>query len=113
MKHIYSDPHSKTTKSGKSIRGWKYTNWKSDIKKKYGITDTEYFQLYESQNGVCAICKGHDAQGAKLSVDHCHTTNQIRGLLCRTCNVAIGYLREDINLLESSIEYLKKHKKKP
>ena len=88
--------------------GPKYTGWKSDIKKKYGITDTEYHQLNESQNYVCAICKGTDDRGARLAIDHCHNTNKIRGLLCRKCNVALGYLNDDITLLESAITYLKK-----
>jgi hypothetical protein len=86
----------------------KHRKWKNDIKRKYGLAESEYHQLNESQNYVCAICKGNDDRGAKLAIDHCHTTNKVRGLLCRTCNVAIGYLNDDIALLESAIDYLKK-----
>lgn len=91
----------------------KYRRWVSDIKQKYGITDTEYHQLNESQNYVCAICNGNDDRGAKLAIDHCHKTNKVRGLLCRTCNVALGYLNDDVALLESALNYLKKHKESP
>jgi len=109
--NIYTKPKPiKLNKSGKPIMGPAYTGWKSDIKKKYGITDTEYHQLNESQNYVCAICKGVDDRGARLAIDHCHETNKIRGLLCRKCNVALGYLDDDIALLESALAYLKKHK---
>jgi len=96
--NIYTKP-----KPDKAYRDWKY-----DIKRKYGITDTEYYQLTESQHNVCAICNGNDDRGARLAVDHCHTTNKVRGLLCRKCNVALGYLNDDIALLESAINYLKK-----
>ena len=89
MTNIYTKPKTIRTEHVKNRK------WRNDIKRKYGLTEPEYHQLNESQNYVCAI-------------DHCHTTNKVRGLLCRTCNVAIGYLNDDIALLESAINYLKK-----
>jgi hypothetical protein len=74
----------------------------------YGLTDTEYHRLHEDQNKVCAICNQPEENGAMLCVDHCHSTMKIRGLLCKKCNVALGYLNDDITLLESAINYLKK-----
>ena len=108
MNTIYNKFNSTSRKNGKPTMGKSYTAWKHDIKKKYGITDDEYHLLNESQNYVCAICKKSDGRGARLAIDHCHETGKIRGLLCRTCNVAIGYLNDDITLLESAISYLKK-----
>ena len=102
MTNIYTKPKTIRTEHVKNRK------WRNDIKRKYGLTEPEYHQLNESQNYVCAICKGNDDRGAKLAIDHCHTTNKVRGLLCRTCNVAIGYLNDDIALLESAINYLKK-----
>lgn len=85
------------------------------LKSTYGITPEEYLAMHAAQGGVCAIC-GQDEPGAhgrtgtkfKLSVDHCHDSGRVRGLLCQRCNRAIGLLGDDIKLLESAIEYLQK-----
>lgn len=80
---------------------------------KYSITLEKYNELLNQQNGVCAICKKSestlDKQGnlANLCVDHDHISGKIRGLLCRMCNSALGKFKDDINLLNSAIQYLK------
>lgn len=59
----------------------------------YGITPEQYAELFRKQNGMCAIC--HQPPRGKmksLSVDHDHNTGKVRGLLCITCNRAVGYL---------------------
>lgn len=74
----------------------------------YGITLSQYQIILELQNGKCAICnKIQDKR--PLSVDHDHTTGKIRGLLCLKCNSGIGFVSEDVNILESMISYIKKH----
>lgn len=76
-----------------------------DLKKRYGISITDYNRLLESQGGVCAICK--TVGGKKgLGVDHCHETGGIRGLLCSKCNTAIGLFNDSKNLLSSASDYL-------
>ena len=50
------------------------------------ITDEEYDNLFMKQNGRCAICGREPLPSRRLSVDHCHTTGKIRGLLCGDCN---------------------------
>ena len=75
------------------------------LKSRYGITLKEYEELEAYQEYVCAICKQPCNTGQPLSVDHCHNTRRIRGLLCRKCNVAIGTL-STIELLQRAIEYL-------
>lgn len=50
----------------------------------YGLGKGEYEALFKAQGGKCAICGGTRKQ--RLSVDHCHKTQLVRGLLCRTCN---------------------------
>lgn len=85
-----------------------------DFKKKFGITLDDYDKMFESQNGVCSICNQPETFTMKgrthsLAVDHCHDTGKIRGLLCRSCNQAIGMLKDNIETLSKAIEYLKKH----
>lgn len=83
---------------------------------KYGINLYQYEELLKSQNNVCAICKNPETMTKKtgilqnLSVDHCHKTGKVRGLLCSKCNTGIGYFREDIKIFENAIEYIQNKK---
>ena len=78
------------------------------IKSKYGISEENYNQMLAEQHGGCAIC-GRKQRGKKhiyLYVDHNHITGQVRGLLCCSCNSAVGQFRDDPALLRRAIEYL-------
>ena len=78
------------------------------LKNTYGINTEGYNTLFVSQDGRCAICEIHQSNlKHPLYVDHCHSTNQIRGLLCNKCNFAIGLFNEDIMLLDNAKQYLK------
>lgn len=83
---------------------------RENILKKYGLTIQSYNEILESQNGRCAICKDRPLKGKNLSVDHCHKTQVVRGLLCATCNSGLGMFRDDIFSMENAVEYLKKAK---
>jgi len=80
------------------------------LKGRYGITSAEYDQMLKEQNGKCAICgSGKDEnRGNFLSVDHCHKTGIVRGLLCNMCNRGIGMLQDDVSIVTKAAEYLKK-----
>jgi len=88
------------------------TQKNGDLKKTFGIDLSVYYEMLESQNGVCAICQGE--QGGDryefLAVDHCHDTGRIRGLLCTNCNHALGWFKDDIARLQRATEYLKEHR---
>jgi len=73
--------------------------------KKTGVTDEQYQTQLLKQQGVCAIC-GNGCSKA-LAADHNHETKEFRGLLCNACNRGIGYLKDDITLLQKAIDYLK------
>jgi len=82
----------------------------NDLKRLYGITLDEHTKMYEEQNSVCAICKsGGDGKWKKLCVDHDHKTGKVRQLLCRNCNMVLGQVGDNTNLLEEMIKYLQKH----
>lgn len=78
----------------------------------YGMTLDQFTELNEAQGGGCAICGGGPHGGHRtarkkwLSVDHCHETGRIRGLLCDNCNIGIGKFKDDPALLLAAIEYL-------
>jgi hypothetical protein len=74
-----------------------------------GITPQQYLNKLNEQNGVCAICSKECTRA--LAIDHNHTTGQLRGLLCNKCNRGIGYLNDDVNLVQKAMEYLKRYDK--
>ena len=75
------------------------------LKNYYGITVEQYTILLESQNSVCKICGLPEPRG-RLVVDHNHSNNAIRGLLCHNCNRALGVFNDNSDLLASAINYL-------
>lgn len=92
---------------------WKKSNTDkskdSDLQRKYGISLKKYLEMYEDQNGCCAICGVEEANAPRgcLFIDHCHCSGLVRGLLCHHCNTGIGYFKEDTENLEKAQVYLK------
>jgi hypothetical protein len=68
--------------------------------------------MLEVQNGCCAICGVQEKHTEKkrLYVDHCHTNNHVRGLLCNNCNFVLGHAKDNTTILENAILYLKETK---
>lgn len=75
------------------------------LKRTYGISLEEYERL--AIDG-CHICGAREAGKKSLHVDHCHSTGQVRGILCDACNKGIGSFRDDTELLEKAISYLRR-----
>lgn len=86
--------------------------------KNFGISAADYHRMYESQNGLCAICgnpesaKSAIGETRHLSLDHDHATGQIRAFLCHRCNMLLGQTGDDANLLRTMADYLDYHKDK-
>lgn len=84
----------------------------SQLKGKYGITHEEYVRISGLQGHVCAGCKQpetrkHQSGEVKaLAVDHCHTTQEIRGLLCADCNMALGLLKDNLQTFANLSHHL-------
>lgn len=78
----------------------------------YGISYQDVLDLIAKQNGKCALCEAtvslHRGGGFKhkAHVDHCHTTNKVRGILCGNCNTALGKLGDDIESIQKVLKYL-------
>jgi hypothetical protein len=86
-------------------------NTKSKLKNRYGIEINQYDSMLIAQNNLCAICNQSQTR-RNLAVDHCHQTNRVRGLLCDKCNLALGMINDDLNIVESIKRYLILHKAK-
>ena len=82
--------------------------------RKYQITPEEFNNLLEKQNGKCLVCGILlDKQGSKSikpHVDHDHKKGFVRGILCSKCNLLLGEARDSIEILQSAINYLTKHR---
>lgn len=75
----------------------------------YGITSENYELLLASQKYQCAGCGTHQAElTLSLCVDHDHATGEVRGLLCGSCNRALGLVKDNTQTLTNLIRYLSK-----
>lgn len=74
---------------------------------RHGITRDQYVLMEQAQGGVCQICKKPPRDKQNMAIDHNHRTNQVRGLLCKQCNRALGLFGDSINTIENALNYLK------
>jgi hypothetical protein len=78
----------------------------------YGMTIEDYNKLLAEQQGVCAICQRPETQldrarkPRRLTVDHDHVHNKVRGLLCNRCNAGLGFLEDDPVRIQAAQDYL-------
>jgi hypothetical protein len=80
---------------------------KTQLWTRYRITHEDYRQILERQGGSCAICT---RLCGIMHVDHDHSTHKVRGILCSACNRGLGYLQDNIEILEKAIAYLRSAK---
>lgn len=107
-----SDP-VKRARQAANMRRWTAANLDRVVLKErrrnmrqYGITLEQYDEMLVAQNGVCAICREECKSGRRLSVDHCHETGKVRGLLCGNCNQGIGRFGHSPERLSAALAFL-------
>jgi len=98
----FVDRYRKSEKGQRTRRNY-------ELRTRYGITIEQFEEMERCQNNQCAICGGPPYRNISLHVDHVHSTGQVRGLLCHFCNMGIAQFEEDIERLQSAIDYLKEH----
>lgn len=83
---------------------------------RFNLTIEEYDLMFEKQKGLCAICFNpedavHHSTGQvqRLTIDHCHSSNRVRKLLCARCNKGLGMFVDDITRLQNAIKYLQEN----
>lgn len=74
---------------------------------RHGITRDQYLIMLEAQNYCCAICDQTEEDGSDLAIDHNHETGDVRGLLCKKCNRALGLFGDNIMRLDRALNYLR------
>ena len=102
--------------SNECYEEYRKKNWKDSKeanrlyqkKNKYGLLKEEYYNLFIRQDNKCAICGKEFDDVNVANVDHSHSTNEVRGLLCRDCNFVLGFAHDNISILENAIKYLQK-----
>jgi Recombination endonuclease VII len=86
-----------------AVRRYKKTKYRNTA---YGLPSGTVQEMEREQGGKCAICD----EVKPLCVDHDHITNKVRQLLCNTCNGGIGFLKDNLELVERAADYLRRHK---
>ena len=104
--------HKRTYKTGNIGYQSKCKKCSTDVKKTYyntheyarrrfKLTEDQYNDLMKNEN--CQIC---NVELTKKCIDHCHSTNKVRGVLCNNCNTALGLVGDNASTLQKMIEYL-------
>ncbi len=85
------------------------------LKRDYGITIEQFNEMLASQHGKCAICEvimdppaRATRDSVAVTVDHCHQSGKVRGLLCYSCNLGLGIFKDRVERLEAAVKYLRK-----
>ena len=76
------------------------------LKSRYNITLKERDLMLKKQNNKCKICNTKFSK-VTSNIDHCHTTNKVRGILCTACNMGLGLFKDNTENLTNAITYLK------
>lgn len=71
--------------------------------KQYGITVEEFLVLQESAQDGCLLCRRSEV---RMTVDHCHESDQVRGYICAGCNLGLGYFQDDPEALRRAAAYI-------
>lgn len=86
---------------------------KRAVWRRKGFDPDEIEKAIKKANNMCRIC-GLGKPDVKLCMDHCHTKNLFRGIICTKCNSGLGLFRDDKVTLINAIKYLEefecKHK---
>lgn len=77
--------------------------------RKYGMSPAQFDEKLVQQGGKCAACEKVLSGSRRPPVDHNHLTGEIRGILCNGCNLALGLLRDDADIVLKLAEYRKRY----
>lgn len=108
ISEFYPHPHCKLGVDAKCKECTKARKRKVNRYEVYGLTEEEYVDMLAIQKNRCAICKTpFDFDIPKnIHIDHCHDTKDVRGILCRDCNIGLGHFKDSPERLVMASQYL-------
>lgn len=86
------------------------------VAKQYNLTPEQYLSLQNRFEGLCWICRyrkgrqvdhDHKCCSGKTSCGRC-----VRGLLCGPCNKFLGFIRDNVTILQFGIDYLNEYRER-
>lgn len=94
LTRYYKDHERSKARARKNARAsYPTTGRNNRLLYKFGITTEQWNEIFEWQGRVCKCCDSPTPRSKKGWVlDHSHSTNQIRGILCWICNIRLGQL---------------------
>ncbi|MEH0442944.1 MULTISPECIES: endonuclease VII domain-containing protein [unclassified Streptomyces] len=103
-------PHAEWERDKSSSDGWSSycrscraeRNRVSYFQRKYGLSPAELDAMVAEQQGICCICLAAPAE----HVDHCHNTGRVRGVLCFSCNAALGQFKDRPDAIRRAAAYV-------
>jgi hypothetical protein len=95
--------HNTRSRRSKDLVGGERTY---HLRRRYGITAADADAMLAAQGGLCAICRAAPA----VHVDHDHTTDAVRELLCFNCNGGLGQFKDDPTVLRAAADYVERHR---
>jgi ferric-dicitrate binding protein FerR (iron transport regulator) len=78
-------------------------------KQRYALDASSFARILATQSNQCAICRSPEPR----CVDHCHVTKRVRGILCRSCNIALGQFRDDPRIVLAAAAYVEGARRSP
>lgn len=108
LEHYLNKEEEKKARQRKYASDYYHRN-KQTLAMNRVVSPDEIKRMLEKQSNMCAICTLNISD--KPCIDHDHETGEIRGLLCRRCNMGLGYFSDDPVFLKSAIEYLKSYQR--
>lgn len=101
-------------KRGRELRELKHAERRAYYQrhrcKRFGITTSDYDRMLADQDRLCAICS-RPLGSRGQTIDHCHATGRVGGIVHPQCNLVIGNAGDDIDVLRGAIVYLQKHQR--
>ena len=89
---------------------------KRDLKQR-AVSAAEISQIRETRqlqiralpaSNECEIC--HEVLDSDGVIDHSHQSGNVRGRICRGCNLGLGNFKDSPTLLQAALSYLSQHK---
>jgi hypothetical protein len=79
----------------------------NQVRRDFGLLPDEYAALWKRQRGKCAVCRSPLTDRPHPHIDHDPRSMRVRGLLCASCNMALGYLKDDPQVIDRAAAYLR------